>query len=1426
MPATRSGLKVTQIEIKEKDVKPGETQKKRDLRSKSVIVTPTAKMSMNRTITIDGKKSETKKTAPTPKNRSLRSKKAEEEEEEEMEFTSRSLRRRDQLKTTERYSPEAYEPPKRGRKGQISFPSTSASSSKYISFDSDDDVNNTGVSPPKRKKVVELGSKKEVRSYIVDVKKDEESNKMVIMLPDGTTYKVDATPEIGSSVKRPMKRNRRRPLDEDFEEYLEDDDTADGDPEDIEYKPSLRRKSASVKKEENVPSIVETVKSGQLKPTTATGIRIPKTVRIRQQPSTPTKVVITPKSVTSTEGTTTTKITTPSSTAGKTKVTFITTPKSVTVTATNTSFKQPPKRNYGSGAKFIDELPDLSECTTEENDLQMNKLPDKVLLINSDLPLKHVLSLENESNLYLFRQVISPVMSGFPCLLCNSKLFFKEEKDLTSHYSTTHELTSESSSAKFSEDIVFVCLPKAVIIQMLESTNSTVILNAPCQYCGDDVRLTTVEDMKTHYSEIHGKDIELIEQEEILNMHKALYCCVCSEQSEDFTAHHNHMKTVHKMQTLVCKRCLFTTQDATRLKTHYKAKHMISNKMQNLQCCYCNGLVTGVERMNKHIMTSHCVQTGVNEYSCTSCLQPCGKSDELLAHSYRCPVIGTQTNDNQKAKAEVDEAPMKNGERTPKKCFLCDKVFESEEKCNLHLNHMHTKWLSRSVLHDTFLMVRHPNGKTDIMPKPQGDSSNDSSILKLADLAPVKDLEEIGEKSSFGHYCFKCETVIKLYPLYYLHMYNVHKLGKMFECKVTACKQTFKEAKQLEDHIKSSHHPQKSVIEEPLSALACHYCDAYFTNEKSLEEHHLSDEHFNKINLLIDRSGNKPEPRNHKCKTCHTWFGLQDSFIYHMENESHKHGCPYCGLHFALPSSRRTHIQSHHNEKADVCELCSVKQGSKERLFAHLVEHNIVFECNRCMRKFYQREQLNAHMETHGEPVDCKWDNCGKKINRSALSSHIRQHRIENDSKCHTCGKSFGNRQLLSLHMEVHAKAETNAKAILSTVASTPGSQTIMLKGTNTPTIQGLLSEVPSGGTTLISITTPPSNLSALKPKSNPRSYTSRTNRHKPKPLLSPRSSNSIPQGLRIMCCSCNQIFNSHNELSNHKCVVPVVTITGPNDASIAGGDNSTLVIPSNQLIQEQNNSLRNDTLIITTGNVKSEIMRDETTSDNLEEDPEKLVLDLAAQLTQAVQAEEAEKLKQKQLQKVEQLVIQQQQRQSTPVTTGINRSRRTYSNLKNQIKDDVVKSNENPIQEIRTGKELADAQQLIAFEGQNELESKPLDESVNTGEDQCIVIQQPDGQLIQLSVPAGMDLEEVLRSLNFAWSGNEMVGDAETLPQQEQAVDEQSAVLAESEAAVDSDQQVIYLPVNDDGTCAIDAAALAMLTGSGEVPIIVTSSN
>lgn len=861
------------------------------------------------------------------------------------------LRRRDKLRGTERYSPEIHEPVRRSKR-PVQFPSTSSNSTqnKYINFEGVDDEqsfssqNSASSSQLLHTKKMLLKrstttmqdeqnttATNESKTYLVNLKKEE--NEVILVMPDGRTLKIE------KQMQKKMKTGKRG--DEDYEmsseEGVDDDDDLDYEENNKTSKTSKRKSTSknpratkSAKTDSSNADSDDLVPAGSK--AQATGIKMTKQIRkaTKQQ-------LMSGKLG---DETRTTRITTPTG-SGKT-VTFITTPKSVTVTPTNTYLKSANtyvKRNYGSNAKYLNEIPDLNECTLEEVNPDYAILPDKILLINSDLPLEHSMNTDLQGGTFLFSQIIS-AMGEFKCLLCTAAKAntFKDENELVEHYKQFHEVEVEQQNAKFSEDTVFVCLPKAIIGQIVAEEAAEVsqglVLDAPCQYCGDEQKLATVSDMREHYRAAHSKEIKIVEQEEILEMYEVLFCSICQLASRDFKLHYNHMKDGHQMQIYICKQCPFFSKVAQRLVTHYRAKHLMSNKSQNLQCSFCNGILIGTDRMNKHIMTSHCVQTGQNEYSCMLCLQPCEKSDQLLAHSYQCQrkfneslalthkqeklplteqarLVEQQQRDQHLAENErlgLD----RNGQRFS--CFLCEKQFTSEAMVNLHLNHVHTKWTSTVVVNDTFLMVQHKDGKTDLMPNKAG-AKCELEQINVNDLPTNREVEEIGAKTQYGYYCSKCECVIKIYQLFYLHMHNFHKMTKQFECKITSCKKTFKTHESFKEHIDQTKHPQQSVIEDPLLAIACHNCDSYFIDDKDIETHLLSDEHYNKVIKNQDRSSLKAEARNYKCKTCHTWFGLLDSFIYHMEHESHKHGCPHCGLHFALPSSRRTHIQSTHSDR-------------------------------------------------------------------------------------------------------------------------------------------------------------------------------------------------------------------------------------------------------------------------------------------------------------------------------------------------------------------------------------------------------------------------------------------------------------------------------------------------------------------------------
>ncbi|XP_076352585.1 uncharacterized protein LOC143247921 [Tachypleus tridentatus] len=301
-------------------------------------------------------------------------------------------------------------------------------------------------------------------------------------------------------------------------------------------------------------------------------------------------------------------------------------------------------------------------------------------------------------------------------------------------------------------------------------------------------------------------------------------------------------------------------------------------------------------------------------------------------------------------------------------------------------------------------------------------------LIVIQDLPTDKELAELGFPAKVGYFCHLCDAVIKSYPLYYMHMHNVHKLVKRFQCIISECKRTFRSPAAFQRH--ALRHNQKSES-------FCSMCDMVFGSESELQEHMFSPEHATKY-ITTQEKYNRCEPRNYRCKVCHNWFGLFATFVKHMETESHQYQCMHCGLLFVQPGPRRNHIQSVHPEMANVCEICGVRMPFHQALWSHLSLHSIVHECHKCQRRFLQREQLVAHMEVHAPPVPCPWEGCTRKLSsKVGLYNHLRMHRGEADFKCSHCGKGFFKRNMLKSHMKIHQQPSRYTRTVPVTVSNT-----------------------------------------------------------------------------------------------------------------------------------------------------------------------------------------------------------------------------------------------------------------------------------------------------------------------------------------------------------------------------------------------------
>lgn len=570
-----------------------------------------------------------------------------------------------------------------------------------------------------------------------------------------------------------------------------------------------------------------------------------------------------------------------------------------------------------------------------------------------------------------------------------------------------------------------------------------------------------------------------------------LQCSVCSVYVHGRERLHKHILLSHAVQTgpqtWSCAKCLQPCGNSKDLMGHIsrcpllrgekgKGRGSLGSSLggssagpkTNLfyKCNHCSLTFTSEEEIKKHMADD--VHPPKGQTATTSQSTVPGSSEEGGASS-----AGETAPQELSGGLEAGSSEDDGLAGSSSTCFLCCMRFASAQACQMHQHHVHMRWVKRGlpdfssedVQNNLYSMpmvennseteltqqravesiTQQPSSEEDgtsatttqeaaggegsATPLAEGSKKNPeegtddgkgaSGTLSSADIPSDAKLLELGFPTKVGHYCHVCDAVIKSYALYYLHMHNLHRLEKRFQCIVTACSQTFTDPNAFQRH--SLRHNQKSDS-------FCSMCDMVFDDNEHLQDHFLSAEHANKY-MRVQEKYNRSEPRNYRCRVCHSWFGLFATFVKHMETESHQYQCQHCGLLFVQPGPRRNHIQSVHPELANICEICGSKMANSQALWSHLSLHSIVHECHKCHRRFLQREQLMAHMEVHAPPTPCPWQGCNRKLaTKVGLYNHLRMHRGDTDFRCLTCGRGFFKKKALDSHMRLHEEPSALAR--------------------------------------------------------------------------------------------------------------------------------------------------------------------------------------------------------------------------------------------------------------------------------------------------------------------------------------------------------------------------------------------------------------
>jgi KRAB domain-containing zinc finger protein len=190
-----------------------------------------------------------------------------------------------------------------------------------------------------------------------------------------------------------------------------------------------------------------------------------------------------------------------------------------------------------------------------------------------------------------------------------------------------------------------------------------------------------------------------------------------------------------------------------------------------------------------------------------------------------------------------------------------------------------------------------------------------------------------------GRKCYACDEKFSCPKLMRNHK-KEHQIGKMFHC--TKCNYKGKSKQNLYEHMKI--HFKK---------FSCKLCDKKFPTSNKLNEH-VKYTHHNEI-------------KKFKCEICGHSFFKKHRLITH-QNFSHLHEemkCEICSKICQNKLRLNKHKRIHMKVKCKICK----KDLSKSNLYRHYnsKHRGLVYECDRCGRKFVSKELVVSHMKNYPE---------------------------------------------------------------------------------------------------------------------------------------------------------------------------------------------------------------------------------------------------------------------------------------------------------------------------------------------------------------------------------------------------------------------------------------------------------------------------
>ncbi|XP_065071355.1 zinc finger protein 665-like [Rhopilema esculentum] len=271
---------------------------------------------------------------------------------------------------------------------------------------------------------------------------------------------------------------------------------------------------------------------------------------------------------------------------------------------------------------------------------------------------------------------------------------------------------------------------------------------------------------------------------------------------------------------------------------------------------------------------------------------------------------------------------------------------------------------------------------------------------------------------------------------------TVHTGNKPFFCKI--CQRAFTEKNKLENHFRSSHPEDMTLLEEELSqvevtmvepesafSIVARSVDERIVVKQESEKGDANDEVSTDLQLVNEADNNESEtfPSSFAVTgETQTENETSQSRIKELVFDSKKplkYTCQVCGKSFITPSKLKRHSFSHGEQKPYKCKKCGKRFSENNKLFNHLITHER-FKGSKLITKIRLKEEGDpredsgrsmAHIQTSSSVIVVRGTESAENSEEFDISNSSRTDHRDYPSEVDIQRKEVGN-----LRAESHIK--------------------------------------------------------------------------------------------------------------------------------------------------------------------------------------------------------------------------------------------------------------------------------------------------------------------------------------------------------------------------------------------------------------------